>query len=243
MRLGVIGTGTIASALVRGIAEDGHQITVSKRGKTYAQSLSDEFACVSVAENQTVLDQSDVIFVGLMSEAAPDVLGDLSFRQVHKVISLMAALSLDEVAAMIAPAVPVAKMLPFPSVAGGGSPILVQGDTALTKAIFEPKNQIIAVNNANEMAAFLCAQAVLSPIARMIEDTSNWLSNRIEDPTEGEAFLRCLVTSNLKSNTATDLIEALNTPGGYNQRLRQFIETAGLSRMLTDGLDKLEAGK
>ncbi len=33
MRIGVLGTGTIASAVVQGIAQDGHEITVSKRSR------------------------------------------------------------------------------------------------------------------------------------------------------------------------------------------------------------------
>ncbi|NOX73816.1 MAG: NAD(P)-binding domain-containing protein [Alphaproteobacteria bacterium] len=32
MRIGIIGTGTISTALVGGIAQDGHRITVSRRG-------------------------------------------------------------------------------------------------------------------------------------------------------------------------------------------------------------------
>ena len=36
MRIGVIGTGTIASAVVRGIAGDGHAITVSERSAIWS---------------------------------------------------------------------------------------------------------------------------------------------------------------------------------------------------------------
>lgn len=39
MKIGVVGTGTIATALVRCIAGDGHQITVSKRSAALARGL------------------------------------------------------------------------------------------------------------------------------------------------------------------------------------------------------------
>ena len=41
MKIGVIGTGTIATAVVQGIAGDGHQITVSDRSATNACALAE----------------------------------------------------------------------------------------------------------------------------------------------------------------------------------------------------------
>ncbi|MGR3696939.1 MAG: NAD(P)-binding domain-containing protein, partial [Roseovarius sp.] len=40
MRLGFLGTGTIAEAVVRGLAPDGHQITVSERSAVRAARLA-----------------------------------------------------------------------------------------------------------------------------------------------------------------------------------------------------------
>ena len=44
---------------------------------------------------------------------------------------------------------------------------------------------------------------------------------------EGETFLRALVASNLSEIESAALIEALNAPGGYNQRLRLHMEASG----------------
>ena len=113
MRLGVIGTGTIATAAMRGIAGDGHQITVSRRSAANAEGLTRDFPNVSVADNQTVLDQSDVVFVALLAGDAPRILRELAFRPDQQVITLMTGISPDEVAALTAPAPVVAQMLPF----------------------------------------------------------------------------------------------------------------------------------
>jgi pyrroline-5-carboxylate reductase len=59
-------------------------------------------------------------------------------------------------------------------------------------------------------------------------------------PVQGEAFLRTLVASSLADQATGPLIDALNTPGGYNQRLRQHMEAAGMGRDLAEGLNKLE---
>ena len=72
MRIGVLGTGTIATAVVRGIAGDGHQISVSERSAENSAALAAEFGNVTVADNQAVLDRSDVVFLGLMAEGVTE---------------------------------------------------------------------------------------------------------------------------------------------------------------------------
>ena len=104
MKIGVIGTGTIASAVVRGIAGDGHDIAVSERSAARAADLARAFDNVSVHDNAGVVAASDVIFLGLMAEAAGEILAGLPFRAGQRVISFMAGASLEEVAAMVAPA-------------------------------------------------------------------------------------------------------------------------------------------
>lgn len=240
MRIGVLGCGTIASAVVRGIAGDGHQITVSERSASQAAALAEAFENVTIADNQGVVDASDVLFLGLMAEIAPDVLGALHFREDQRVITFMAGATLEQADAMVTPARAVAIMMPFPGIAHGGSPVMMQGDAALVEEIFGRRNTVFALRNSQEMAAYLCAQAALSPVARIVDTAADWLGERVTDRAQGEAFLRALVTSNLSDIESGALIEALNAPGGYNQRLRLHMETSGMPQALKAGLDKLE---
>ena len=133
-----------------------------------------------------------------------------------------------------------AVMMPFPGIAQGGSPIMALGDIALLSAIFEPQNRIFPLSDQAELEAYLAAQAVLSPVARLIADAASWLAPQVDDPQAAEAFLRMLVSTSLEASPAETLIEALNTPGGYNQRLRHHMENAGMGAELVAGLDALE---
>lgn len=243
MKIGVIGTGTIAAAVVEAVAEDGHTITVSERGATTAARLSETFAAVSVAANQAVLDRSDVVFIGLMAEAAPEVLAQLSFRAAHRVVSLMAGASLADVAGMVAPAQAEAVMIPFPGIAQGGSPIMAFGNVDVLRTLFGARNTIFELASEAELAAYMCAQAVLSPAVRMVADAADWLGSRVDNRQEAEAFLRMLVGSSLLGSNCAPLLAALDTAGGYNQRLREHMVGAGISAALAGGLDKLESGE
>ena len=240
MRIGVLGCGTIASAVVRGIVGQGYEIAVSERSAEQSAALAADFEDVSVADNQGVLDRSDVVILGLMADVARKALGALAFRPDQRVITLMAGATLAESDAMVRPARAVAIMMPFPGIAQGGSPIMMQGDAALIEEVFGAKNRVFAVKDAGEMAAYLVAQAVLSPVVRLVGDAADWLGERVSDAAQGEAFLRMLVGSSLEASACAPLIEALNTPGGYNQRLRIHMEAIGMRDALRTGLEALE---
>jgi len=236
VRLGVLGTGTIAEAVVRGLAPDGHQITVSERSAVRAARLAGEFANVTVARNQGVVDASEVVFLGLMAEQAAEVLGGLRFRADQRVVSFMAGMAIEEVSVLVAPARAVAVMLPYPGIAQGGSPILALGDVAVIEALFAPANTVYRLRDAVELEAYLCAQAVLSPAVQMVGVAAEWLGG---ETAQGEAFLRHLVGSSLMSGECQSMLAALDTAGGYNQRLRQHLEAAGMREALREGLDRL----
>ena len=240
MRLGFLGCGTIAAAVVRALAGQGHQITVSERSTQVSSALSEEFGDVTVASNQSVLDQSDIVFLGLVGAVAPEVLLELQFRTEHRVISFMADLTLDQVTALVTPAQAKTIMLPFPAIAQGGSPILAMGEGSLLSELFEPRDQVFLLDGQAELNAYLAAQAVLSPVALMVAEAGNWLGAHVADTGRGEAFLRQLVTGSLAKMKAEDLVQSLNTPGGYNQRLRQHLEADGIVASLREGLTQLK---
>ncbi|MEL6531911.1 MAG: NAD(P)-binding domain-containing protein [Pseudomonadota bacterium] len=239
MRIGVIGCGTIARAAVEGIAGDGHEIIVSERGRRHSEYLAQTYQNVRVADNQGVVDASDVLFLAVMAEDAPEILGALTFREGQRAITFMAGASLEQVDAMVRPAHATAIMMPFPGIAQGGTPVMMYGNAEIVTELFGASNSVFPLQGQDEIDSYLCAQAVLSPVARMVSDTGDWLSERVANPAQGEAFLRELVASNLKTSECDALIEALNTPGGYNQRLRLHMEAAGMGAALKSGLDKM----
>jgi len=241
MRIGVIGTGTIATAVVRGVAKTHEQIIVGRRSKQNSESLANQFSNVSVEDNQSVLDQSDVVLIGLLSEDSEAVLSELRFKPDQKVVSMMAGVGLDTVAQMIKPAFAASVMIPFPGIETGGSPVIALGDIELVQDIVTARNTVYGVNCESELSAFLCAQAALSPIASTLADAAYWLGERVSDETAAEAFLRHLVSSSLTNTGTQALINALNTPGGYNQRLRIAMEQSGMREALLRGLTELNS--
>lgn len=240
MKIGVIGTGTIASAVIAGIAKNAHEITVSTRNAENARRLADTFANVSVAENQQVIDSSDLIFLGTTAEVAPSVLNNLTFRPDQTVISFMVGLSVAQIQELIAPAVFDATMIPFPSIAKGNSPILTCPGSDLVETLFGSTNSVFAFDTPEQMEVYLTVQAVLSPALKLIDTAAEWMSARSDDPEGADRFLRLLVGGTLNSGPVSAAIADLNTPGGLNATLREHLAEHGGYAALRDGLDMLE---
>ncbi|WP_300515917.1 NAD(P)-binding domain-containing protein [Aliiroseovarius sp.] len=238
MRIGVIGTGTIATAVVRGIAGDGHQITVSARSAANSRALAAEFENVCVAENQAVLDTCDVVLIGTTGAQADAALEPLSFRPDHIVVSLMGDLPLDHVARLVAPAENPVMLIPFPVIATGGSPVFSCPPSPTVQALVGARNLVIAFDDPAQMVPFMAAQATLSPALKLVATAGEWLAERTGDATRAEAFLTTLIANSMKAGSLADSLAALDTPGGYNQRLRDHMEPG--YHLLRDGLDKLQ---
>lgn len=240
MRIGVLGLGTITSALVEGIGNDGHTIIVSERNAINSARLSEKFRSVSVAKNQSVVDTSDVIFLGLTDGVYKDALSGLTFREGQKIVSLMAGPQIAEVAPLVAPAQLVARMIPFPSISTGGSQILVFGQTELIEELFGARNTIFPIDSEDALADWLCVQAVLSPAVLMVQQAAEWLADQGADAESSERFVRELVGSSLLAGPCAPLLRALDTPGGYNQRLRDMMVDGGMTVHLKEGLKALQ---
>lgn len=241
MNIGIIGLGTIATAVVHGMAADGHVIRTSERSAENARLLSERYDTVHPMDNQAVIDQSDVICLGLMPQTAQELLPRLRFRAGQIVISFMASLSLEQIQELVAPASAPTIMIPFPAIAHGGSVIPVLGASDVVRSLFGARNEVIEIKNTQEMDALLCAQAVLSPAAQLVETAARWLEENGLEAARGEPFLRMLIASGLTQSGASELLRSLSTPGGFNETLREHMAEAGMNDDLRQGLDHLMA--
>ena len=117
-RLGFIGTGSIASAVVEGFCTSGRpcRIVLSPRNEQKAAALAARFEQVQrAATNQEVLDRSQVVLLALRPGVAAETLGRLRFREDHTVLSFIALQPLQALAMEVRPARRVFKVLPCPT--------------------------------------------------------------------------------------------------------------------------------
>lgn len=245
MRVGFIGTGEIASYMVRALAGQKHQITVSARNGDKAKALAAAHAEVQVAQNRQVIAQSDTVFLCLMADTARAVLPGLDFRADQTVISVMADLPLAELRALCAPATQIACTIPLSAIATGGSMLPVYPASPALEALFGRANQVVTVASETALNAHFAGSALSAPLIALMQTGARWLAAETGDSHAAERYVAGVFEGFLRQmqETGADfdtLLQGLATEGGLNASLRAHMEDHGAPAALTAGLDALK---
>src|SRR5258705_8508816 len=140
MRLGFIGTGTITEAVVTGLLRFGvtfDHISLSPRNAETAAGLAALDGRVrACANNQEVLETSDIVCLAVVPQIATDVLSELRFDSRHHVISFIAGFPVHEVRRLVRTEGSVVRAIPLPAVAEGKGSTAICPPDGVAKSIF-----------------------------------------------------------------------------------------------------------
>jgi len=241
--IGFIGTGEIASAMVRGLVDQGHQIIVSARNTKHSAALAGRYQEVSIADNQAVLDASDYVCLALMKEVASEVLPTLDFKSEQRIISVMVDVDLDALQSVCAPASDISITIPLPFIETGKCPLPVYPDTGSVRELYGQRNTILSLDSQVALNAHFAATAMASGMFAQMQTVSSWLGELTGDAKAAEIYVIALLGGYASSlpidgqHRLSEAIQALSTEGGLNATLRAHLDQAGVQQALLDGLD------
>jgi pyrroline-5-carboxylate reductase len=248
-RLGFIGTGTIAVAIVEGLSASGAEaILLSPRNAEIAAGLAARFAHVDVAtDNQAVLDNTDAVLLAVRPQVADAVLGPLRFRPDHRVISLIATVSLDRLRGWTAPAAKVVRAVPLPPVARGEGPTALFPPDAEARALFDRLGIAIELSDESEFDIFTTATATMASYFAFAHSIANWMQHGGVEAGKARIF----VAQMLKGLAQTAIAEPQSsfaalatehqTDGGINEQVFRAVTRAGVIPDLSVALDAVAA--
>jgi pyrroline-5-carboxylate reductase len=256
MTLGFIGTGTIAAAMVEGLASasSGHSVLLSPRNEAVAARLASQFDNVQIAEtNQAVLDRSDTVILAIRPQIAHDVLSSLRFRPEHRVISLIPAVTLEYLRSITAPSASVTRAVPLPSAARRESPTPIYPADATVKELFSKLGLVIELDREEEFEAFTTASAIMSTYFRMASTVAEWMQREGVAPQKAQAYVSQILRGLAGATAASphsnfdQLTEEHQTAGGLNEQVLRSLTQAGVFEDLNHALDgireRLVAGR
>src|SRR4051812_13214617 len=169
----MVGTGKIASAMVRGLMTapsfDG-SITLSPRNAHIAAQLKTEFPSITVAaSNQDVLDRSDLVLLTLRPQMAVQIISELSFRPDHRIVSVIAALSRERLLDLATPARIVVKAIPLPMVAERRGVTALYPSEPEANKLFDSLGSALPVRSESEFSAMSTATSVVASFAALAQ--------------------------------------------------------------------------
>lgn len=237
MKLGFIGTGKIASAIVEAICTSNHkevEILLSPRNEKNSKSLADKYINVRRADlNQQVLDQSQIIFISLKTDVYKDVLGDLEFRDDHQVVSLVPYSSISILKGLVSPATKISRATPLPTVVHHVCPVQVFNAGIEVKKIFSSIGQILEVETEKQFHAIWTLTGLISPYYDLMAAISDWAVENDVEKSIADKYIAdmfhslSLAASKSEHPDFNALSTHAATPGGLNEWAAGFVKSAG----------------
>lgn len=245
MKLGFVGTGTIAAAMIEGLCavRPDLAITVSPRNAEIAAALTARHGNVRVAaSNQAVLDESDMVVLAVRPQIVREVLPELRFRADHHVLSLIATVSLDYLREATAPAERITRAVPLPSVERHQGPTAIFPADPVVANLFDALGSAIPLKDEDEFDIFTAATSTMAAYFAFAGTITGWMEREGVAAETARAFvgqlLAGLATANPQASFAA-LADEHQTRGGLNEQVVRAVAADGTLPELRAALDSI----
>jgi len=249
MKIGFIGIGKIAAAVVEGLCTseaEGLRLFLSPRNESLSTSLAGRFPGVTrCSDNQEVVDRSEVVIIAVRPPVAAEVLGALRFREDHTVISLVALLSYDGLRRLIAPASTVCRAIPLPTVVQHNCPIPVYGECEVATRLFGYLGEPLQVDDEQQLHALWTLTGLITPYYELLSGLSGWtIAHGVPKETANAYVVNLFQSlSYLAQQTApVDFVALAHhaaTPGGINEQAGKEIAEKGAHAVWKAAADRV----
>ncbi|WP_170783812.1 NAD(P)-binding domain-containing protein [Ruegeria lacuscaerulensis] len=240
-RVGFIGTGHIAAPIARLLARKGHEIFVTERNATVSATLKADINA-TVGRPQSVIDQSEILFLCLRPHIASDVLAPLSFRADHRIVSVMAAVSETDLRSLCAPAGDFVQTIPLGFLEQGGCPLAAYGNDDLLAGLMAPENPVVKVANETSLNAHFAICAMVPGVLDLLTTGVDWLTEQTGDADGAEFYTTQLMAgflASMEKGQAGRLAaerDALATDGTLSLQMTRTLQAGKAHAALRDAL-------
>ena len=235
MKLGFIGTGKIASSVIKGVCNSKikyNKIIISPRNKKIAASLKKRFKKIIISKtNQEIVDKSDWVFLSITPIVGKKIIKDLRFRTKQKVISFISTITLPQLKKMIKKKVDIVRAIPLPPISLKEGPIPIFPPNKKVKAFFDKLGSTIEIKNEKSSINFWATSGMMASYYKMLDTMSVWLNKRGVKKLEAQKYVTSLFLALSKDaviNSDKDLkllVKDSQTPKGLNEQgLKEMIK-------------------
>ena len=248
MNLGFIGTGNIVSDVITGIKKSKFsykKIIVSPRNKKKAQFLKRRFKKIIIAkDNQTVINMSDWVFLGVLPQVGENLLPKLKFQKNQTVISFMSTTNYSKLKKLIRKKVTIVRAIPMPPIRLGKGPIAIFPPNRRIKIFFDNIGTTIEIKNEKLSKNFWAISGTMASFYELLNVLSNWLIRKKTNKSDAQKYVTSLYSALAELallNSSRPLKNLVNeqTPGGLNWQGVNELKKLGYYRLLEKSLKKI----
>lgn len=232
MKIGVIGTGIMASYIVQGFCDMGceHSFILSPRNREKSAYLASKYTNVTVAkDNQDVLDNCEAVILSVLPQNAKEILSQLNFPKEIKVISVIAAIGLDNLEKIIGKREVLVDVLPLPFISKRMGPVVIYPHCSEIEELLKPMGDLIVAQNEKQMADMRTITALMSPFYQLCHSVVSWGEENGLSEKDAKKYTTsffsalCCMAANTENGKLKELAEEV-TPGGLNWQAVNYLK-------------------
>ncbi|MEY9259264.1 pyrroline-5-carboxylate reductase [Brevibacterium epidermidis] len=246
-RIGFIGVGEIASAMVEGLADSEAkadlQIFLSPRNADRAAKLSESIESATVCRsNQDVVDRSDLIVLAVLPQQTDAVLDELDIPAEKTLVSAVAGVSTITLKANLPHSPTIVRVIPLPAVRERkGVTAVYPANDAVEELLNHLGGSVIAADE-TMFSTLSAVTATMSAHFAFLQTITAWLVARGWDQADADHFIRGQfvglgTTLAQTTDPIDDLVAAHETPGGLNEMLNNEWMDKANRKSLASALD------
>jgi pyrroline-5-carboxylate reductase len=247
-RIGIIGVGEIGRAIVTGLCDGDDQppeVFLSPRGAGTVAELSERFESVrGCADNQEVVDRSDVVIIAVRAQDRHAALAGLTVDGGKPLINVMSGVGNDDLRETLATDAPLVRAIPLPAIRERRSVTVTYPSHPAVDALFERLGGVLPVEDETAFNVHSALTGTLTSHYSYLATLTSWAVGHGIAPDHADRYVRGLfqgVGRALSDETRSlrQLASDHETPRGNNERIRTTWFTAANAGALRNALDDL----
>ena len=225
--LGILGVGELTEKTVIGLRRSGFEgpILLSPRNAQRAAVLAQEHGCQVLASNQAVVDQAELVILGVRPQSLAELANDVQLRSGQRLVSLAAGVNLAQLSTAFPGALCVRAMLSYAAQYNQSTVVVCPAD-ALTEQSLGPLGNLVVVQDEPAFELATVAACMNGWFYFLLHDLQQWLTDKGLPAAEA----RALVLGNMQDCVTS----AQHQPEYTLKALGQDIATPGT--FTADGL-------
>lgn len=249
-RIGIIGVGEIGRAMVMGLCDEGGEspeVFLSPRGARTAAELSERYEGVRVcADNQEVVDRSEVVMIAVRRQDRHDALAGVRVDADKVVVNVMAGVGNDDLRRTLGTDAPLVRAIPLPAIRERRSVTVLCPAHPAVNSLFEQLGGVLPVADEAAFNVFSALTGTLTAHYWYLATLTSWAVDQGINSDDADRYVRGLfqgVGRALIDETRTlhQLAADHETPNGSNERIRTTWFNPANAEALEKALDDLLA--
>lgn len=249
-KIGFIGTGTIASALINGICSSGcfsGSVYVADTDSANMLKLREAYPdFIVIAEsNQDVIDSAEIVFPTVSPAVLRKIAPGLKFHEKNCVVHIAAGIKLQEADPWFKPAHSISRAVPLPFAARRSGPVVLYSDDPLIEQLFSLVGSVVKVGTERELEILAVITGMMVSYYGMVGTIVDWSVSKgidFKSALDYTTFMNEALSVLMRSECTEDMETFMRghaVPGSMNEKGWNILTEAKAYEPWREALNKI----